>query len=629
MSNLEKLVTVARNQEKVYHAGAIKFAAVEKSKKSEFVTVTDSSDYKLIGLEVEGKTEQVQYSGKNLFDGGFDLGGLNINTGEQNANTSNLRSDFIDLGTGTYTISGLDGYSWYVVSYNNDKSFGKYIGMNAIKVTLEGSERYIRIMIYNNTTKPTGVMIEPGSTATEYEPYVGGQPSPNPSYPQEIVNAGKTKNLFDIYKISNFTDAGIINNGDGSLSVSKYATGSKETLNDICPDLVVGKTYTLSMITEGVGLIFLEVAGVVWNIGESKIVTEDILKSHVYFYNDANGSSKACIIKDIMLNEGSATLPYEPYGYRVNCTAVNKNFWDAEYASDKNNWTTSSTRSGYSTLKLYVGEGNSATLHYDATLTTGLDTYAVLHNITQDVWFYHSDSTPNIRNTATLVSTDGYIYVDVATYSLNTFLGIFNDILQIELGTESTDYQQNQSKQFTLTSDRPISKWDKLVKRDGVWGWSIYGINLEIDDTVNWKAYDDSNGFSAPVFSSAINKRAGYSNILMVIADYYPSTMGPNTLTLGRNNTAIYVVNSSFYDASLSDKGLANWKAHLNENPLEIWTYADEEQSFIPLPENEQKLLNKLTTYLGGTNIYTDQGCPIQIEYVADPDIYMSNGGES
>ena len=34
-------------------------------------------------------------------------------------------------------------------------------------------------------------MLNEGTTALPYEPYTGGQPSPSPDYPQEIVSAGK------------------------------------------------------------------------------------------------------------------------------------------------------------------------------------------------------------------------------------------------------------------------------------------------------------------------------------------------------------------------------------------------------------------------------------------------------
>ena len=68
---------------------------------------------------------------------------------------------------------------------------------------------------------------------------------------------------------------------------------------------------------------------------------------------------------------------------------------------------------------------------------------------------------------------------------------------------------------------------------------------------------------------------------------------------------------------------MANFKEHLAENPLEIWTYSDTEQAFHPLPDEEQELLNNLETYYGVTNLYNDQGCPMWLTYVNDTKLYV------
>ena len=68
-------------------------------------------------------------------------------------------------------------------------------------VTLIGDAAYCYVYSSNDyvssqsaTTTYTNLMVSKGSTAQPYEPYVGGIPSPNPDYPQEIVTgkiAGK------------------------------------------------------------------------------------------------------------------------------------------------------------------------------------------------------------------------------------------------------------------------------------------------------------------------------------------------------------------------------------------------------------------------------------------------------
>lgn len=53
----------------------------------------------------------------------------------------------------------------------------------------------IRCVVRINTTvnATATIQIEKGSTATSYEPYVGGQPSPSPDYPQEIKSVVNPK----------------------------------------------------------------------------------------------------------------------------------------------------------------------------------------------------------------------------------------------------------------------------------------------------------------------------------------------------------------------------------------------------------------------------------------------------
>lgn len=60
--------------------------------------------------------------------------------------------------------------------------------------------------LFINATKLEDIQVEKGSVATSYEPYTGGIPSPNPSYPQEIKSVVNPivkvcgKNLFDSKK---------------------------------------------------------------------------------------------------------------------------------------------------------------------------------------------------------------------------------------------------------------------------------------------------------------------------------------------------------------------------------------------------------------------------------------------
>lgn len=112
------------------------------------------------------------------------------------------------------------------------------------------------------------IQVEKGSTAHDYEPYTGGQPSPNPDYPQEVKGvseiSGKIveKNLFDISKInpkSNTTLTAIINSViDGVINTQwntsyqsadigsmNFSSGCSNTFKN--PIKLQPNTYTLSL----------------------------------------------------------------------------------------------------------------------------------------------------------------------------------------------------------------------------------------------------------------------------------------------------------------------------------------------------------------------------------------------
>ena len=91
------------------------------------------------------------------------------------------------------------------------------------------------------------IQLESGSSATTYEPYTGGQPSPNPDYPQEI-EVGRGKNLLKIEKQTKVAN-GIttISNEDGSLTSNGTTTKTYyELINDIICEYPSG-TYTFSI----------------------------------------------------------------------------------------------------------------------------------------------------------------------------------------------------------------------------------------------------------------------------------------------------------------------------------------------------------------------------------------------
>lgn len=168
------------------------------------LVLPNSLDAPLERLELGGKTEQVQTTGKNLFD--FEkvvVGLINFTDGSfSNVYYKYFTTDYIAIESGDYIISnnnnvGIQSYALYDI---NSKAYisGK-AGNNKVN-TLE--KCFIRISF---STKPEtdissdpvsyakkcDIQLEKGTTATPHEPYTGGKPSPSQEYQQEVKNSGK------------------------------------------------------------------------------------------------------------------------------------------------------------------------------------------------------------------------------------------------------------------------------------------------------------------------------------------------------------------------------------------------------------------------------------------------------
>lgn len=175
----------------------------------------DSDDGRIMDLKLYGKSEQKQYSGKNLFppvaysgnvsnlqidaaDGAVHLKGTpndQVNSAIIGAWSASSPTIFT-LPAGTYTLSGFG--EWLATPRLNlvYVENGELISLSGNKTaTFDKETNFIAVFVYANANAALDItfkpMIEKGSTATDYEPYVGGIPSPNPEYPQEIKSVVK------------------------------------------------------------------------------------------------------------------------------------------------------------------------------------------------------------------------------------------------------------------------------------------------------------------------------------------------------------------------------------------------------------------------------------------------------
>jgi len=141
------------------------------------------------------------------------------------------------------------------------------------------------------------------------------------------TNVQKSPNLFDVSKITTREWGGtrMVNNGDGSITAIGRPSNSwveADKLNKFAPELVAGKTYTLSMkssltnFSRAEEMTFLNVTdsggALYWGSGQSITMTDRILNAEMGF--QAPTSQEPNIISNIQITEGTTVQPYQPYG---------------------------------------------------------------------------------------------------------------------------------------------------------------------------------------------------------------------------------------------------------------------------------------------------------------------------
>ena len=151
----------------------------------------------------------------------------------------------------------------------------------------------------------------------------------------------------------------------------------------------------------------------------------------------------------------------------------------------------------------------------------------------------------------------------------------------------------------------------------------VIKLTFDGSDDVDWIIYNNTNysGFmTGNVLPEISERKSGYCNIAEVKTN--SSTIITNGIWIGVNNARIYYVNNPFYDDSLEDKGLANWKAYLAENPMEVITYVTTPVE-TPLTPEEIAAYKSLHTYSGTTVVTNDSNAGMSLTYTVDTKKYV------
>lgn len=341
--NIEKLNEITESLNKDSSAAKMAIEELADKKITKFYAsnlgenhLEDSDNGKIQDMFIYGRSEQKQYKGYNLLK---DENVIVFNDGNYIcSNQKYLNEGTIEIVTGeTYTFSlGVVSTDGQIKLFDDSNNLIKSIYISNKRIfTFIVPENVVSMSYYAKITTDSTASLEKakamlivGSEELAYEPYVGGIPSPNPDYPQEIRNVLNPsvmicgKNLIQCedgkeYKLSDTTNnfIGVMVNYSGKINTQK------------------GKKYTISFEyeTSNPGIFCLNAFQKVItenllakdnNIksGKNKIavtfVAEGIIKKgwlYIQFRRTIQDELFEITIRNIQIEEGEECTEYEPY----------------------------------------------------------------------------------------------------------------------------------------------------------------------------------------------------------------------------------------------------------------------------------------------------------------------------
>lgn len=308
----------------------------------------------ITSAQLDGDTFQQSYTGKNLFDKTNIANLYNAQSGV--ASNTNAKSVIVKCSPSTtYTYSNPDG-----ASMKSDSSIGFYPSEPVAELSNTGSSLIIGTTTEQTFTTPANTeyllfyfawgtngseeaiqqaQIEEGSTATSYEPYVGGTPSPNPSYPQPIQTVTGEQTVTVVGK--NLFDKDNIDTRNGYLYNTTFSYRTSNADKTFIVPCEPNTTYTISrsVITSSFRAAYIDLkpseipadassetsltcAGYIANNSGTSITitTSATAKSLLVHYGNTNTDGVTLIdqsVATIMVEKSVSATTYAPYSKRT------------------------------------------------------------------------------------------------------------------------------------------------------------------------------------------------------------------------------------------------------------------------------------------------------------------------
>lgn len=242
----------------------------------------------------------------------------------------------------------------------------------------------------------------------------------------------------------------------------------------------------------------------------------------------------------------------------------------------------------------------------------------------KNVYLYPQSGLMPLGNKITIKSLDDQLLL----YGDNSKISTITNLMFTKVNDKTYEtYKEPQT--LTIQLDRPITKWDKIEKRDGVWG--VVHKSKEVvfngsEDEV-WRNQTDSSGNTQ--FYTDL-KDCPIKHVSDFVDNFYCDKFTKSSKASG--DIAIGEVRYGSFGAAFApvfkpkhEVGtLLLWRDLLKENPITI-LYETNSEEFVPLPQETQTALNALHTYYPTTVMSNSEDCEMEVTYVCDTKNYIDN----
>ena len=487
-------------------------------------------------------------------------------------------------------------------------------------------------------------MASEGTEALPYEPYTGGQPSPSPDYPQQIVSAGMKwstgAQLYDMDTRLNVDGIEYKKNGTSyTVNIVKisgnllYGAPFQFSKEDVDATLSVSQFFNLEQANVRISLLDSEsnIVGTLWADKAEKELSAKCSKIRFDWSRDGK-----FIVSDLMLNFGNTALPYEPYtdgvpklyGDKIDVEVCGKNWLHVTPFSTKiqngvtfeyiepggikvTGTATKNTDSPVFPIKLEPGNYYADRILSSNTVVVERngknawisgEAFAILQDDVPKYWYF-----PILRGDTVNATIYPRIYKKSEVpqaLSISTPTGLPAIPVDTDGNYTDADGQQWIADYVDLKRGKYVQNICDLPLKDISLEWTTWGVNVTASN---------STGFFAYVKKYA---HVGNTKALATICRHHTDAWGWRKVGCSANVNNSYITislyTSDLDDASDNTKAIESFKKIVEQTDAHV-LYVRAEPIERDLTLEEIEAYKTLVTYAGTTIVENDAECYMEV----------------